>query len=247
MGRNSSVRVISRTSVLQYKRSRKSLPEIARELNVDAIVEGALVRAGDEVRINVKLIYAATDSQLWAESYEGNVRNVLSTQEAVANAITDNVFRHLEAKKRRLPGSNRSVDPGAFNDYLSGLSQSYTSDGLQNKIRYFSAAVQKQSDFAEAYAELASSYAELGHMLVAPPEETFPYAKAAALKAIALDDDLANAHSTVGEMHLLYDWDFPATIFGLRRSFSSHGALRPGDASDTKEGKHRPCGRTAEF
>jgi TolB-like protein/DNA-binding winged helix-turn-helix (wHTH) protein/Flp pilus assembly protein TadD len=218
LGRNGGVRVISRTSVMQYKGSHKSLPQIARELNVDAIVEGAVVRAGDEVRINIKLVHAATDTQLWAESYRGNVRNVLATQDAVANKIMEKVLRDLEVKERRLPGSNRYVDPEAFNDYVAGLSQSYTSDGLQNKIQYFSAAVEKQPDFAEGYAELASSYAELGHMLLAPPEETFPYAKVAALKAIALNDDLANAHSTLGEMYLLYDWDFAAAEREIQRA-----------------------------
>lgn len=218
LGRNGSVRVISQTSVMQYKASHKSLPQIAQELNVEALVEGSVVRAGDEVHITAKLIHADSDTQLWAESYTGNVRDVLSLQESVANAIAEKVLSNLNPARQQVRSTNRSIDPQAFNDYLSGVSQAYTTDGLQNKVQYFGAAVKRQPDFAAAYAELASCYAELGHMLVLAPEESFPYAKAAALKAIALDNHLAAAHSTLGEVYLLYDWNFDAAEKEIRRA-----------------------------
>jgi TolB-like protein/DNA-binding winged helix-turn-helix (wHTH) protein/Flp pilus assembly protein TadD len=218
LGRFGALRVISRTSVMQYKRVRKPLPQIARELRVDAIVEGAVIRSNDEVRITAQLIHGATDRHLWAESYKGNVRDVLALHERVAADIADKVLNRLgKARPQNLGTTTRSVDPDAFEEYLRGVSQSFTTDGRLTSIRYFNAAIEKQPNFAEAYVELAVSYVELGHMLTLPPQDSFPKAKAAALKAIALDEHLGGAHSMLGEVHLLYDWDFVGAEQEVRR------------------------------
>jgi TolB-like protein/Flp pilus assembly protein TadD len=218
LGRFGALRIISRTSVTQYKRVRKPLPQIARELTVDAIVEGAVIRSNDEVRITAQLIHGPTDRHLWAESYKGNVRDVLTLQETVAADIADKVLNRLDTTRPRNVGTNRSIDPDAFEEYLRGVSQSFTTDGRLNSIRYFNAAIEKQPNFAEAYVELAVSYMELGHMLVLPPQDSFPKAKAAALKAISLDERLGGAHSMLGEVYLLYDWDFLAAEKEVRRA-----------------------------
>ena len=216
LGRYSALHVISRTSVMQYKKTHKSLPQIARELNVDGVVEGGVIRSGDEVAITAELIYAPTDTQIWAESYQENIGDLLKLQERIAAAIVNKVDNNLN--RRQLPGTNRSVDPRAFDDYLAGISQNTSIDGLQSSIHYFDEAVRKQPDFAEAYAGLASSYLELGHMLALPPEESFSKAKASALRAISLDESLADAHSILGETNLLYDWDFVAAEEQARRA-----------------------------
>ena len=210
LGRYGRLRVISRTSVMQYKHARKLLPQIAQELGVDAVVEGAVVRSEDEVRINVQLIHALSDAHLWAESYKGNIRDVLRLQERVASDIAEKILAKLDPGQRGVPGTNSTIAPAAFDDYLAGYSQGATMDGLQNSIRFFDSAIQKQPDFAEAYAQRASAYMELGHMLALPPEKSFTHAKADAVKALELDQNLSLAHSVLGEIHLLYDWDFAA-------------------------------------
>jgi TolB-like protein/DNA-binding winged helix-turn-helix (wHTH) protein/Flp pilus assembly protein TadD len=217
LGRFDALRVISRTSVMQYERVRKPLPQIARELGVDAILEGAVIRANDEVRITAQLIYGPTDRHLWAESYKGNVREVLTLQETVAGDIANKIINRLDTARPRNVGTTRSVNPDAFDNYLRGVSQSFATDGRLNSIRYFNAAIEKQPNFAEAYVELAVSYMELGHMLALPPKDSFPKAKAAALEAISLDEHLGGAHSMLGEALLLYDWDFLGAEREIRR------------------------------
>ena len=213
LGQIGELRVISRTSAMQYKRGgRKPLPQIARELNVDAVVEGTVVRSGNQVRITAQLIQAHADRHIWAQSYEGNARDVLTLQRQIASAIAEQIRLKLTPQEQTLLKTAHIVNPGAYEDYLRGhyVVQTGAIDGYERSIVYFNQAIAKDTENALAYAGLAESYVELGHMVKLPPEQAFPSARKAALRAIQLDDSLAEAHQALANVKFLYDWDFPA-------------------------------------
>jgi len=198
LGQISALRVISRTSVMTYKHVRKPLPQIARELNVDAVVEGTVLRSGDRVRITAQLIEASTDKHLWSQSYEGELRDTLALQNEVARAIADQIRINLNPQEQAALKKVAVVDPEAYEPYLKGryFWNKRTADGLSKAIEYFNEAIERKPDYAQAYAGLADSYALAGdwkYGLLAP-REAYPKAKAAATKAIALDDTLGEAH-----------------------------------------------------
>jgi uncharacterized protein (TIGR02996 family) len=223
LGQISSLRVISRTSIMGFKGVRKPLPQIARELNVDAVVEGTVVRSGDHVRITAQLIHAPTDKQLWARSYEGDLRDVLELQNQVAGAIARQIRIQLTPQQQAVLKSARAVNPEAYDDYLRAFSPRRTINGLQASIAYFQQAIEKQPDYAEAHAGMGDAYMRLGHMLALPPEVAFPRAKSEALQALELDDTLAEAHAVLATVKFLYDWDFP----GAEKEFLRAIALNP--------------------
>ena len=213
LGQISALRVISRTSAMQYKTSsRKPLPEIARELNVDAIVEGSVVRSGDQVRITAQLIQARADKHLWARSYEGNARDILTLQRQIASAIAEQVRIQLTPQQQALLKTEHVVNPDAYEDYLRGhyVVETGAIDGYERSIVYFNQAIAKDPVNAPAYAGLAESYIELGHMVRISPEQAFPIARKAALRAIELDESLADSHLALANVKFLYDWDFPS-------------------------------------
>ena len=212
LGQISALRVISRTSVMAYKRARKPLPQIARELNVDAVVEGTVLRSGDQVRITAQLIEAATDKHLWAQSYEGELRNALSLQNNVAKAIADQIRINLNPQEQAALKKATVVDPEAYESYLKGryFWNKRTADGLSKAIDYFNEAIKRKPDYAQAYAGLADSYALAGdwkYGLLAP-REAYPKAMAAATKAIALDGTLGEAHISLAFCLENFDWDW---------------------------------------
>jgi TolB-like protein/DNA-binding winged helix-turn-helix (wHTH) protein/Flp pilus assembly protein TadD len=214
LGQISALRVISRTSVMAYKHARKPLPQIARELNVDAVVEGTVLRSGDQVRITAQLIEAATDKHLWAQSYEGELRNALSLQNNVAKAIADQIRINLNPQEQAALKKVTIVDPEAYESYLKGryFWNKRTADGLTKAIDYFSQAIKRNPDYAQAYAGLADSYALAGdwkYGLIAP-KEAYPKAKAAAAKALALDESLGEAHISLAFCLENFDWDSEA-------------------------------------
>ncbi len=194
----STLRVISRTSAMRYKQTKKSVPEIARELNVDAVVEGAVQRSGDRVAITAQLVYAPADRHLWAQSYEHDLRDVLSMQREVAEQIA------YEVQAKILPHESRAtahkVNPEAYEDYLLGRYawETRSKDGLFRALTYFQRALDKDPNFALAYAGEAEAYIPLAGTGLVPPREYFEKATIAATKAIALDDSLAEAHSALG-------------------------------------------------
>ena len=226
-----ALNVISRTSVMLYKDTDKSLPEIARELNVDAIVEGSVLHAGNGVRITAQLIETATDRHLWAESYKRNLRDVLALQSEVAQAIVHEIELKLTPQEQVRLTNTRSVNPEAYHDYLKGryFWDKHSEENLRKSIKYFEEAIEKDPAYANAYVGLADSYTNLGApgIEVLSPKEIMPKARAAAMKALKLDDQLAEAHTALGCVKLLYDWDWA----GAEREFKRAIELNPSSAS----------------
>jgi TolB-like protein/DNA-binding winged helix-turn-helix (wHTH) protein/Tfp pilus assembly protein PilF len=227
----SALRVISRTSVMVYKRARKPLPQIARELNVDAVVEGTVVQFGDRVRITAQLIQVPADKHLWAESYEGNVRDSLALQNKVARAIAEQIRIKLTPGEQAALNSEKPVDPGAYQEYLKGryFWNKRTADGLQKARDHFNQAIELDPVYAAAYSGLADTYALLGDWQygVMTAREALPRAKAAAQKALQLDESLSEAHTSLAFCLEGFDWDWAAADKEFRRAIE----LNPGYAT----------------
>ena len=217
-----ALRVISRTSAMRYKGSDKPLPEIARELNVDALVEGSVMRAGDRVRITAQLIHAATDQHLWAKSYERDVSDVLALQSEVARAIAEEVQAKLTPQERARLTRARRVNPSAHEAYLKGRYSwaRTTEESVRKSIEYFSEAIAKDERYALAYAGLADAYNQLANPIleIVPQGAVIPKVQAAATKALELDDTLAEAHISLGRIKFYYDWDWAGAEKSFRRA-----------------------------
>jgi TolB-like protein/DNA-binding winged helix-turn-helix (wHTH) protein/Tfp pilus assembly protein PilF len=195
----STLKVISRTSSMQFKGTKKPLQQIAKELNVDALVEGTVERSGSRVRITAQLIDVRNDRNLWAESYERDLRDVLALQSQVARAIASEIKVDLQPQEQARLATVRQVDPEAEIAYLRGLYEmhKWTREGFKEGFRYFQQAVQEDPTFAEAWAGLADAYFEWGQFGIAPLAETLPKERAAAQKALELDETLSEAHVSV--------------------------------------------------
>jgi TolB-like protein/DNA-binding winged helix-turn-helix (wHTH) protein/Flp pilus assembly protein TadD len=231
LGQISELRVISRTSVMTYKGARKSLPQIARELNVETVVEGTVLRSGDQVRITAQLVQAPADKELWAQSYEGDVRQTLALQRQVARAIAEQIHIELTSHERDVLKNVKAVNPDAYEAYLKGryFWNKRTADGMKKAIDYFNQAIEKDPNYAQAYAGLTDSYALAGDWKygVLAPKEAYPKAKAAAVKAIELDNTLGEAHISLAYCLDGFDWDFASA----GREFARGIELSPGYAT----------------
>jgi TolB-like protein/DNA-binding winged helix-turn-helix (wHTH) protein/Flp pilus assembly protein TadD len=227
----SALRVISRTSVMVYKGARKPLPQIARELNVDAVVEGTVLRSGDRVRITAQLIEASTDRHLWSQSYEGDLRDTLTLQKKVASAIADQIQINLTPREQAALKTVKVVNPEAYESYLKGryFWNKRTADGLKAALAYFKQAIEEDPKYAQAYSGLADTYALLGdwQYAVMTPKEAFPQAKAAAIKALELDSTLGEAHNSLAFVLDGFDWDFDSA----GKEFQQAIELNPGYAT----------------
>jgi eukaryotic-like serine/threonine-protein kinase len=215
-----ALRVISRTSSMRYKGTNQALPEIARQLNVDGVIEGSVERSGERVRITAQLIYAPTDTHLWAESYERDLRDILSLQDDVARDIANQIkIRLTTTEQARLSGS-APVDPEAYQAYLEGVFywNMRTEEGLNKGINYFREAIDKDPHYAMAYAGLAESYVVLPGYRILSGKEAYPQAKEAALKALEIDEGLAEAHAALAQVRLGYDFDRGAAENEIRRA-----------------------------
>src|SRR6201993_1464122 len=210
----SALRVISRTSVMAYKGARKPLPQIARELNVDAVIEGTVLRSGDQVRITAQLIEASTDKHLWSQSYEGELRDALALQSRVASAIADQIRINLTPREQAALKNIKVINPEAYESYLKGryFWNKRTADGLKAALAYFKQATEEDPNYAKAYSGLADTYALLGdwQYAVMTPKEAFPEAKAAAIHALELDNSLGEAHNSLAFVLDGFDWDLDA-------------------------------------
>jgi len=204
------LRVTSRTSVLQYKGSTKPLPQIARELGVDAVVEGSVQRSGNRVRITAELISAADDRHLWAASYDRDVRDVLALQDEVAHEVADNIRLTLVAANPR--PSTHSVDPETFQLYLRARYEWAKRNpvAIHNAIVLYDKALERDPNYALAWAGKAQCYALLGGYTAEPQEGFVRKARAAALRALELDSQLAEAHLALAVIAQNYDWDWRA-------------------------------------
>jgi TolB-like protein/DNA-binding winged helix-turn-helix (wHTH) protein/Tfp pilus assembly protein PilF len=212
-----SVKVISRTSSMRFRRTDKSLPEIARELNVDGIVEGTVQRSGDRVRITAQLIYGPADKHLWASSYERNLQDVLALQEELARAIVGEIKVKLTPQEQVRLGTNHSVNPEAYEVYLRGLafSKNHGEQSTRISTEYFKRAIQTDPQWAAPYAQLARSYHWIGS---SGHPEFYAKSKTAALHAIGIDDSLAEAHSALAYVLHNYDWNWSGAESEYKRA-----------------------------
>jgi TolB-like protein len=234
LGKISALRVISRTSVLQYKGTKKPLPEIARELNVDALIEGTVSRTGNHLRITANLLQASPEKHLWAESYESELGDILTVQGQVAQAVAREIQVKLTPEEQKLLRSARAVAPKAHDDYLKGrLScDEQTRQGLDTSVQYFRQAIEEAPNDPLAYASLANCYAIwawAGDLFAGDPspKDVMPKARDAALKALELDEDLAEAYKALAVVEMILDWNWP----GAERQFKRAIELNPNSAS----------------
>ena len=220
LGKIGGLRIISRTSVMQYKGVKTSLPDIARDLNVDAVVEGAVLTFGCRVRITAQLIQAKEERVLWAECYEHHLRNVLALQCEVARAIANGVRVVLAPHEEAQLATPRLVDPKAYDLYLRGryFWNRRTGDGLKKGIDYFDQAIRSDPHCAQAFAGLADCYSTLAVLNVVPFEKGFQKAARAAKRALEIDNTLAEAHAALGRVKLYAEWNWLAAERDFRRA-----------------------------
>lgn len=220
----SALRVTSRTSAMRYKDSKQSLPKVAADLHVDAVVEGSVMREGDRVRITAQLIQASTDKHLWARSYEGDSRDVLALQQDVAKAIADEVKVRLTPQEQTRLSNNQPVNPAALEAYMKGNYLNKGTAAQQTKAKeYFEEAIRLDPGYAPAYAGLADYY---WSALDLNPKDSMPKAKENALHALELDPDLAQVHYELAAVHFYGDWDWA----GAEKEFQRALELNPSDA-----------------
>ena len=223
----SALRVISRTSAMRYKGGGKSLPEIARELKVDAVVEGSVLRSNNRVRINARLIQVATDKQMWAETYERDLRDILALQGDVAGAIVREIRIQVAPEESSQLASKRAIDPDAYQVYLQGrvAFSRMTPESLTQAVEYFNRAIAEDPSYALAYAGLADSYIQSAGRLL-PPHDVMPKARAAIERALQLDGSLGEGHSSLAQVKLFYEFDWQ----GAGPEFRRASELNPGSA-----------------
>jgi len=219
-----SLRVISGTSVMQYKGAKKGLPEIARELNVDAIVEGSAIRSGQRVRVTAQLIQARTDQHLWAETYDRDLGDILNLQGEVADAIARQVRAQLTPTQQAQLHRGHAVNPAAYDDYLKGrlyfVNEFTKVDSLERAQHYFEDSLRKDPKFALAYAGLADTYVYMAFAGGLQRNQAYRLAKEQVAKAIQLDDSIGEAYDTLGALSAEFDWDWDTAERELNRSIA---------------------------
>ena len=223
-----ALKVISLTSAMRYKDTDKPLPQIARELGVDAVLEGSVLRTGNQVRITVQLIEAATERYLWAESYERDLTDILALQSEVARAIAREIKVAVTPVEETRLARARPVNPEAYEAYLKGHyhTNKMTLEGFLQGIEYYEQAIQKDPDYALAYASLAHSYGMLVVLESVPASEGTRKARAATWKAFELDPTLAEVQINLADFKFNVDWDWRGGEAGFRRAVE----LDPGSA-----------------
>ena len=231
LGQIRALHVISRTSAMSYKGAYRKLADIARELGVDTVVEGSVLRAGNRVRITAQLIRLPADDHIWANSYEGDIGDTIALQRDVAQAIVQQVGASLTLPEQRALSAARHVEPDALEAYLKGryFFNRRTREGLDKAIEAFDRAIAIDPGYAAAYSGLADTYALAGdwEYAVLAPADAFGRSRASAMKALALDDTLADAYTSLALTSDLYAWDWTAAETAYRRALQ----LNPGYAS----------------
>jgi serine/threonine-protein kinase len=224
-----ALRVISRTSAMRFKGTGTPLPQVARELNVDALVEGSALQAGDRARVTVQLVDAATDLTLWADTFERDLRDVLTLQREVAQEIAGQISVYVTPDERARLSLRGPVNPLAHVAYLQGryLWNRWTTDAIRESVERYEEAIRADPSYALAYAGLADSYGVLGTTNLLPSAEAYQRAKAAAEQGLAIDETVAELHASLGYVHFYYDWDWPRA----ERQFLRAAQLNPGYAT----------------
>ena len=216
------LKVISRTSTQHFKSTPDNLPQIAKQLGVAHILEGSVQKANDQVRVNVQLINALTDAHLWADTYDRKLTDIFAVESEIAKTIAETLQARLTGSEKSLITKTPTVNPEAYELYLKGrfFWNKRTGADLLKSIDYFKQAVEKDQKYALAYAGLADAYVLLPPYGAASPSESFPQAEAAARKALELDDTLAEAHTSLGQVLLFYDLDFAGSTMEFERALS---------------------------
>jgi TolB-like protein/Tfp pilus assembly protein PilF len=220
LGSVGQLRVISRTSVMPYKGAHKTVPKIAAELGVDAVVEGSIQRSGDRVQVSARLIDASAERRLWTHTYQRDLGDVLALENDVASAVAREIRVELTAGERERLSVAQKADPRAYDAYLVGLYQLRQADpqSVPKAIESFSAAIKIDPSFALAHAGLANAYLDLGTYFMRPPREAFALAEKAALEAVQLDPTLAEAHASLAFTKADGDWDWAGAEASFRRA-----------------------------
>ena len=221
LSRIDTLRVVSRTSVMRYKHTNKTLPEIAKELNVDGVVEGSVMRSGTRVRITTQLLEARTDRNVWADTYDRDLVDVLRLQSEVAQAVAQQVRVQLTPEQQARFRSAPAVNPKAYEAYLNGRSiyeYADTQVSIKRAQGYFEEAIREDPNFALAYAGLANCYLDLGAFRWMPPQDAYRHASEAVHKALELDETLGEAHSTLGYLDWQFSWDWQAAEREIRHA-----------------------------
>ena len=228
LGRIKALHVISRTSAMRYRNTASALPDIGRELGVDVIVEGAVLRSGERVRITVQLIEAETDRHLWAESYERPVNDILRLQHEVARDVAGAIRGTLDPEEHKQLVMSRRIDPGAHEAYLKGryFWHKRTPEAMARSVEWFRVAVERDPACAPAYAGLAHAQGAAGFFGYAPPSDAFGQMKTLTSLALSLDGDLAEGHAALGALRLFYEWDW----HGAETAFLRALDCNPSDA-----------------
>jgi TolB-like protein/Tfp pilus assembly protein PilF len=222
LGRIASLRVISRQSVLRFKGATLALRDIARELGVDALVEGTAFRAGDRFRITAQLVQAEPEQHLWAERYECAAADLLAAEGRIARAVAESVRGALPAADLAILERTRRVDPDAHLEYLKARHHwdKWTQEGLQKGLAHARRAIERDPTYAPAHEMLARSFAVLGYWGFVPGRQAYPVAKEAALRAIDLDDSLPDAHAALALVCWIQDWDLETCARESERAIS---------------------------
>jgi TolB-like protein/DNA-binding winged helix-turn-helix (wHTH) protein/Tfp pilus assembly protein PilF len=217
-----SLRVVSRSTAMAYKGTHKPLPQIASELNVDAVVEGTVLRVGNRVRITAELVQVSTDHHLWADTYESPIGDVLALQNRVSSAIVDEIRINLTKEDKERLAMKPAVGPEAYEDYLKGRYywNKRSGEGFAKAIGYFEEATRRDPQYALAYAGLADCYGIIGATIYGnlPASEAAPKAKAAAVRALEIDPSLAEAETSLATAKFNYDWDWTGAEEGFKRA-----------------------------
>ncbi len=223
-------KVISRTSVLRYKQSNKSLSEIARELNVGAILEGSVRKVADDLRITAQLIDVENDDHLWSQDYDRKFENVFSLQKEIAQKVADSLQVTILSKESRELGKKPTQNMEAYTLYLKGLTYPlrWTLDSFRKKIDYWEQAIEKDPNYAQAYAEIASVYSMFGSQEQLPTNEAFPKAERFAEKAMQLDPSIPESHIALGDVLFIQKWDFLGAEIEFRRALELNPNLASG-------------------
>ena len=214
------LKVTSHTSTQHYKSVPENLAEIAKQLGVAHILEGSVQKSGDAVRVNVQLIKAANNSHVWAETFDRKLTDIFSVESDVAKAIADQLRAHITRQEEQVIAAKPTKNIEAYDAYLRGryFWNKRTSDGIKHAIEHFQQSIERDPDFALGHAGLADSYIALTFYNFAAPHETMPKAKESAIKALALDNTLAEAHASLAHILMNYDWNWSAAEKEFKRS-----------------------------